>query len=75
MKFLSSGIPAKTVRFPSIVILLALILATPLSVTRADEGYQELELGVYDPCPSPSCDPSTTLQKLRELGAYSYQVG
>lgn len=74
MKFLSSGTSAKTVRFLSIVILLALILATQFSVTRADEEYQELELGVYDPCPSPSCDPSTTLQKLRELGANAILV-
>ncbi len=33
-----------------------------------------MELGVYDPCPDPSCDPSSTLSRLKEVGANAILV-
>ncbi len=49
-------------------ILLLTILLIQLWIPVASGG-ERVELGVYDPCPDPSCDPSSTLSKLREAGA------
>ncbi len=35
---------------------------------------EHFELGVYDPCPSSSCDPTSTLRRLKDAGANAILV-
>ncbi len=54
-------------------MLLLAILMGQVWVPAATASYG-MELGVYDPCPDPSCDPSSTLSKLRDVGANAVLV-
>ncbi len=57
-----------------IVILLIFLLLPLLSFSHERVGSESIELGVYNPCPDPSCNPSSELSKVKGTGANSILV-
>ncbi len=54
------------------VILMFLLIPIPFSLGRPDRV--NFELGVYDPCSSPSCDPHYELHRISRIGANAILV-
>ncbi|MDK2372300.1 MAG: family 10 glycosylhydrolase [Candidatus Korarchaeota archaeon] len=54
--------------------LALLTLALHVQIGISTNKVKSLELGVYDPCTDPSCDPSLMLRKLKDVGANAILV-
>ncbi len=54
--------------------LALLTLALHVQIGISTYKVKSLELGVYDPCTDPSCDPSLMLRKLKDVGANAILV-
>ncbi|GEM_PF-3482513 len=50
------------------------MLALHVQIGISTSKVEGLELGVYDPCTDPSCDPSPTLRRLKDVGANAILV-
>ena len=58
----------------ALIMVLLILLVFPAQIGTSIARGKNFELGVYDPCPDPSCDPSSTLRRLKESGANAILV-